>query len=280
MAELKDAHTRSERKHIYTSLYGFPFEDSDLGIDGNVIRDATGTHPVTESDDGPTYMGVDQGNTLHVVILKPAGGQMLVTGLYITEDWGDLARIHRRHNVAGMVIDGLPEGTMAKDAARDLDGYVCYYSQGKSMDVDEAEYIHGTVKTVTTDRTESLDEVVGGVCDQDILLPDEAVSDGRGARMLSVLHNHLKNLKRELKEQANGTIRWSYLTGVPNHFGMALNYAQIASETEPPYGDFSVTTRSYGDTRRPHLRRQDDYAPVHNHDAGLSAFNGVEVGYF
>ena len=46
--------------------------------------------------------------------------------------------------------------------------------------------------------------------------------------MTETLHRHLKNLKRELKESTNGAVRWSYITNAENHFGMALNYANLA----------------------------------------------------
>lgn len=230
MDEIHEANTRSECKRVYTSIYGFPYEDSDLSIDDEKLRAATGTHAVVEDERPKTYMGVDQGNTLHVLILRPAasGQRLIITGLYITEDWGDLSKIHARHNVAAMVGDALPEGTMMRDVARKLGGHVCYYSLGKSIEIGEKDDIHGTVKTVTTDRTESIDEVVAGIGEQSILLPDEAACDGRGAKMVETLSRHLKNLKRELKESASGTVRWSYLANVENHFGMALNYANMA----------------------------------------------------
>ena len=66
------------------------------------------------------------------------------------------------------------------------------------------------------------------LADGEMTLPSLDLLSAEDARTTEVLHEHLKKLQRTLEEDANGITRWEYLRGVPNHFGMALNYARLA----------------------------------------------------
>ena len=242
---LTEAHTMSDRKHVTISILGLPFGGGKLEITDETLSDVEGDHGLG----GPgAYMGIDQGDTLHITILDRGG---CVVGLYIADDWADVIPIFSRHGVRVVVGDAMPEKSQMKGAVRQIDvlggrGYICYYG-GKSGTVigDEDD-----VKKITTDRTESLDETVRMLTEGEIPLPCSRVLSLEDMRVYAAFRYQVKNLKRRLREDEKGMSRWEYITNVPNHFGMALNYARLAASVGgAQIDDFSVETRSYRDVR-------------------------------
>ncbi len=256
MATLMEARTAIERRHVTISILGLPYGGGKSEVSAEVFDRAMGDQGL--GGDG-YYMGIDQGDTLHVVV---ADRDFRVTGLYITDLWGEVMEIYERHGCRVLAGDAMPEksqmkGLVRRVKARGGKGYICYYG-GQGMKVGQED----DVDKITTDRTESLDETVRMLTEGEIILPH---SDRLATDHLLTFETfvaQVKNLKRRLVEDSKGVSRWEYLKNVPNHFGMALNYARIARDVGGAHPEaFSVTTKSYRDIRT-RSRADDDYMPV------------------
>ena len=246
MDRLTNAYTMVDRKHVTISILGLPFGGGKVEITDDTLSSVEGEHDL----DGPgEYMGIDQGDTLHIVVLGADGATV---GLYITDDWGDVIDIFERHGIGSVVGDAMPEKSQMKGAMTKIDdlggdGHICYYG-GKSGTVVGLE---DEVKKITTDRTESLDETVRMLTDGEIPLPCRERLNFEDLRVYDIFRAQVKNLKRRLREEDSGVARWEYISGVPNHFGMALNYARLAREVGGPrITDFRVESRSRREVRR------------------------------
>ncbi len=230
MALIADADTTRKRRYVVTSIFGLPFGAGARRVTDKMLNRATGSHGFRSGD--ASYIGVDQGDILHVVVAeKNAMGALEIIGAYITDLWADLFDIYERHNGVMFVGDAMPEKSEMRRTAIELDGYICYYSRGKALtEGEEAGPRDTTVKKLTIDRADSLDETVRGLDEQAILLPNPKHLDDEELVTHEKVRGQLKRLTKVLKEDAQGITRWEYAKGVPNHFGMALNYARLAAE--------------------------------------------------
>ena len=263
MAVLCEAHTAIERRHVTISILGLPYGGGKSEVDAEVFERAAGPEGLGS---GGYYMGIDQGDTLHIVV---ADRDFRITGLYITDSWDEVMEIYERHGCRVLVGDAMPEKSQMKALARAVSarggaGYICYYG-GQGMKVGEED---DDVMKITADRTESLDETVRMLVESEIALPnrDRLLTDELFTWETFVAQ--VGNLKRRLVEDSKGVARWEYLKGVPNHFGMALNYARLAHDVGGATPEvFSVVTKSYRDVRiRSH--RGDGHMPAPASDYG------------
>ncbi len=262
---LKEAHTATERRHVTISILGLPYGGGKSEISGEVLEGAMGNEGL--GGDG-YYIGIDQGDTLHIVV---ADRDFRVTGLYVTDCWDEVMEIYDRHGCRVLLGDAMPEKSQMKGVARKVKGrggagYICYYG-GQGMNVG----MEDDVGKVTADRTESLDETVRMLVEGEVALPHRDKLHTNELFTYEIFVTQIKNLKRRLIEDSKGVARWEYLKGVPNHFGMALNYARLSREVGGTHPEaFSITTKSYRDIR---LRRDDGYMP-----APISDYSTLPMG--
>lgn len=230
MALIADADTTQKRRYVVTSIFGLPFGAGARRVTDKMLNHATGSHGYRPGI--ASYIGVDQGDVLHIIALEEnVLGALEIIGAYITDEWADLIDIYERHSGVMFVGDAMPEKSEMRRVAIELDGYICYYSRGKALTEGEERGPRDTVvKKLSIDRTDSLDETVRGLDEQAILLPDPKHLDYAEIITHEKVRGQLKRLTKILKEDAQGVTRWEYAKGVPNHFGMALNYARIAAE--------------------------------------------------
>ena len=250
MALILGADTSRKRRYVVTSIFGLPYGAGARQVTDEMLDAATGGHGFRVGK--ASYIGADQGDILHVVVLeKNDAGALEVIGAYVTDEWADLENLYSHHNAAMFVGDAMPEKSEMRRAAQAVDGYICYYSRGKPLTLGEEIGPKDTVvKKLTIDRTDSLDETVRGIDEQEILLPDPQRLDYVEIDVHEKVRHQLKRLAKAMREDAQGIMRWEYLRGVPNHFGMALNYARLAAEIGGSSASFDVYSASIADRAR------------------------------
>ncbi len=176
---------------------------------------------MAEHDDGPCFMGVDQGKDLHVVIGKRTpglAGQTVHLGIY--KDWEELDRLMRNFYVSRCVVDALPETRNARAFAERHKGkvYLNYYNERQkgSYAWNERDLI------VQVNRTESLDASHKEIQDKTIVLPKEC-------EITRIFAQHCHNIAKKLEEdEETGSKRYIYVKLGADHFRHAFNYECIA----------------------------------------------------
>lgn len=219
-------------REFYNSKMGLTFtekggrvENFKLGnyVSVNTMRDAI-INKIT--GEGTTVtMGVDVGGKrLHVVVAawenrfdaptvnSAAYGKVLLA--IVVADFRELDRIMLDFNIDYAVIDAGPETRASLAFCERMDGRAkrCYYA-GKKFTTNDEEY------TVTLDRTAWLDQSLGRIIKEKIEFPKD---------LLFEFKENVRNMHRiiELDKDGDQVARWIHQG--PDHFGHALNYAEIA----------------------------------------------------
>ncbi len=182
-----------------------------------------GSEGIVSSDEGPCFMGVDQGKDLHVVVGKTGcslGSQIAHLGVY--KDWEELDPLMSNFNVARCVVDALPETRNARALAERHPGkvFLNYYNEHQkgSYAWNEKELI------VSCNRTESLDASHREIMDKSISLPKECDITREFAK-------HLHNVAKKLEEdEETGSKRYIYVKLGDDHFRHAYNYEAMARQ--------------------------------------------------
>lgn len=230
---------------FHNSKLGLPYAGERMPITPELLSRCHGDWPLAAVGTDVT-IGVDQGDVLHVVVLRPdwnTGTSRLVNACVIDErdPWPELVRLIDGYVNASVVIDALPNKA---DARRIVDRYrgrawMCYYSEEQkdviSQDAERHDPDRGC--KVTVHRTETLDRMVeafrrtaagqpGGV-----VLPHTSVPIGK------LLYEHLSSLAKVRRprmvsigtvQQETSDYAYVYISTGPDHFAHALNYALIA----------------------------------------------------
>ncbi|MCD4828821.1 MAG: phage terminase large subunit family protein [Candidatus Cloacimonetes bacterium] len=228
MADLAGARSSFQIARAVISIIGNPYVDANLQpVNDAVLRAATGDHGLRAAGEA-CYMGIDQGDTLTVVIGEGGFGRLKVIHLVETPDWRMLYDLMERFDVRHCLIDALPNKSDAKRFAAAFAGRVTiqYFKQtfARSTEpfVDGGQEVD--VPRLMVDRNESLDDTAHALQEGELLLPRA------GSAVVDDLHRHLKNL---VKEKDENTGRVQYKKNTENHYGMALNSVRLAVNHAP-----------------------------------------------
>lgn len=224
------------------------FHNSKLGIpyipDGGQVTDEEIENCVRKYSKGgsrPTVggaqlitMGVDQGKWNHIVIMEyllqsnassdinaESSGKLLWEGKKDASNFEELDRLMREWQVLACVIDADPQINDARRFARRFPGYawLCRYRRGVTgKELQESEQDTGS-PLITVDRTNWLDASMGRFHSNRIVLPADISLEFR---------ENIKNLVRTFEKDELGNPRATYINTGPDHFGHALNYAEMA----------------------------------------------------
>lgn len=181
-----------------------------------------------------TGIGIDMGDKAHIAIVAPFGWEGIRPIFFAEIDVEDLIEmvlvIEQNFNAGALVIDAMPYKTTSKQVVRSLKkttGYIQYF---KGTDVKEKEEGEGdrTVRVVTVDRDESLDETTDlfAMNPPLALLPKPRTVQEEV--LIKTVEQHLKKLVKEKEKESDDDSIAKYKKNVQNHFGMALNSARIA----------------------------------------------------
>ena len=218
--------TTNNLTDFYNLKIGIAYVEAENRLSVQEVLALCSNYGIAGQDKGPCFMGVDQGNDIHVVIGKKnpeRGGQIVHIEVY--KDWEELDRLMRSFNVSRCVTDALPETRNARAFTERFKGkvFLNYYNihQKGSYAWNEKELI------VSCNRTESLDASHKEVMDQSIILPKECEITREFAK-------HLHNVAKKLEEdEETGSKRYVYVKLGTSHFRHAFNYEAMARQNAP-----------------------------------------------
>ncbi|MBN8223056.1 MAG: phage terminase large subunit family protein [Spirochaetes bacterium] len=228
----ESATTTIQKKNFSISILGFPRTTAAAKpITDEVLQNAQRPY-APNAQTNFSFWGMDVGDKCHLVFLQPAGNVLLVTDfieMQSDDEKAIIQAVEQRGGYCG-VIDAMPYKTLAKNIARHFQGrvYINYY-KGDTLKTGEEGQGEFAVPRVTVNRDESLDETTESVREGRIAIPDPR---RMGAEKLAAFETFKAQLKMLIKEgvDKDGISEIHYKKNVPNHYGMALNYARIASE--------------------------------------------------
>ncbi len=238
-AEIKrryeSATTLIQKKNFSISILGQPFSTvNSKPITDDVLRAAQRLYSA-DSHTRFTFWGMDVGDKCHLVFMQPHENRLRVTDFIempADNEKAIIDAVEQRGGYCG-VIDAMPYKTLAKNIARHFQGrvYINYY-KGDTLKTGEEGQGEFAVPRVTVNRDESLDETTESLRDVRIELPDPKRMPADKITAYEVFKSQLKMLIKEGVDKG-GINEIHYKKKVPNHYGMALNYARIASEVSP-----------------------------------------------
>lgn len=217
-----------EIMQFYNQILGLAYEPkgSKVGeedIDA-CIRDYTS--PMKEDN---TFMGVDVGKALHIIIR----GKKKILYIGDVKDFEDVDKLMDSYNVKKCVVDALPETREVQKFIDRFPGraFFCYYSGLKEVKKGEWFKREKDSPKINTDRTLALDMVTDEIKTQEIEMP-------KNIRDYIEFIQHLKSLTRVVQKDSKGNVKASYVETGPDHLFHAVVYATIAkyifySTTDP-----------------------------------------------
>jgi len=168
--------------------------------------------------DGVCVAGIDVGTYFHVTIGHIQHGEPGITLIdaQAVRTLEEVIDLLKRYRVRCYVIDAMPETRTSKQiAGRLAGGFMCYFSKGKKDQI--------AANVITTDRTQSLDNVKAAVVTQALRLPINA-------RSIPDYYAHMIASTRVYDEDANqGEGAYSWIEGSKaDHYFLATAYLFMA----------------------------------------------------
>jgi len=258
IAYLRGFGDEAARREFYNSKLGLPFIEDAHQVQDSQIDEATKKYslasivlPYNERD-GIVTLGVDQGGPLHHWAAvkwrfdpKKVGdpndravGRLIGCGRFLQDDWGGIHSLMRLYRVWRCVIDYFPEPTNARVFARTFPDavYLCQYVRGVvAREVRITEDENYGAHLVRCDKVSWLSKSLGRVMVGTLELPLDLPFEFR---------KHLKAPVRTLKEE-NGQYVAEFVDTGPDHYALALSYAEIALKIlDPSLNSSSVITNT------------------------------------
>jgi hypothetical protein len=223
---LRQFRTTNNLTDFYNLKIGIAYVEAANRLTVEEVLSLCSNEGIAESDEGPCFMGVDQGKDLHVVIGKKARNMAgKIIHLEIYKDWEELDRLMKNFHVSRCVVDALPETRNARAFAERHKGrvFLNYYNERQKghYSWNEKELI------VQCNRTESMDASHREIQDGTIILPREC-------EVTRSFAEHMHNVAKKLEEdEESGSKRYIYVKLGPDHFRHAFNYEAMARQSSP-----------------------------------------------
>lgn len=246
MNRWKGCRTKSQKAKFRCSVLAIPDAGAMQPIsDVEINRMQSGEVRLLRQDRGelPRFAGVDAGDLYHFACYErlPSGNPHLV---YVEELDSDdavqrISELIRGLGVVSLVGDKKPHTNTMRALAYRFPRIVALqdFTNGSPLKVVEEEHEKKMYRCVKVDRDESLDELTSDITSDRFL----RIPDIESAEVMATFATHLKGLRKERSIDAKGRAIDTYIKGVPNHFGMALNSARIAELIAPAVQNFSFT---------------------------------------
>jgi hypothetical protein len=202
--------------------------------------------PMLMNHDGPTFMGVDVGRELHVVIgYNKTKTQKKIIKTVRVGSFNDLHDLANAYNVKSACIDLRPETRKVREFQKNesYQVWACEYVETKAgmTSYDEKE------RLVKCNRTE--------ICDasHDLVMNPGLLELPRRNAELDEYAYEMSNMAKVLEEDeetGSKTYRYKKLGSRPDHYRHATNYALLASERCGIVSDKSVIAKWLGKRKR------------------------------
>jgi hypothetical protein len=143
--------------------------------------------------DGVCIAGIDVGTQFHIVIghLAPGLPGIQVIDAKAVRTPEEVIDLLKKYRVRSFVIDAMPEMRISRQIASRAGGYRCFFSKGKKDQIANGD------NTITTDRTQALDNVKAAIVTGSLRLP-------MNARTIPDYYAHMTASTRVFDEDGNG----------------------------------------------------------------------------
>lgn len=222
------------KKSFYNLMLGLAYSSAQGSFDKEVIKDKCFADPYRiefmATVDGNYYLGADQADAVHVVVVKVEGKKKKIVyaeKIPVTSatKWQDkVIALIRLYRCRFSVIDALPNTHDARDILKAFPYEdrvaLCHYSNTEEPIRRDKEQ-----GKVHVQRTEMFDALRAEIADGYWRLPG---NKNAPEPIIDTILNHFTNLKRDEIEY-DGVTKGVWLTTGPDHFAHAVNYARIAT---------------------------------------------------
>lgn len=209
-------------RKFYNFNLGVEYEDATEVITREAILNRVVEGSVEQ---GPIFMGVDQGNTLHVVISKVVNNRRRYIYIGTHQSFLEVAQLIAGYNPHVCVIDGLPNTHNARMLTdRFINTYTVYYG-GKKEIKKEAWEKDLETQNVVVPRTEVMDNAVFQWNTGQVVIEDHVPRP-----MIEEFAEQMTNSKRLLVDTKDGEKKAEWIKVGEDHFRHADVYNWIAME--------------------------------------------------
>jgi hypothetical protein len=189
----------------------------------------------------PRYAGVDAGDLYHFVCYErmPSGDPHLVSVREIDSDHAleEISKAISELGIVQLVADKKPHTNVMRALAYRFPKIVALqdFQNGSTLRVVDEDHEKKIYRCVKIDRDESLDETTSDFTGDHFL----RIPYIESAPEMAIFATHVKNLRKERSIDAKGRVIDTYIKGVANHCGMALNSARLAEMIAPSFSPFA-----------------------------------------
>ncbi|EKT88093.1 phage terminase large subunit family protein [Leptospira santarosai] len=237
----KEAITSIKKKNYFISVVGWPYStDDEKPVTQSLLDSMRGDHGIPDGVNTFTYMGADQGDTVHMLFGEETSDNRIkiYPAKFPVINESEINRAIEKFQVYSGIIDAMPSKNWSVRTAKRYSDFIRiqYFSKRFStkdesiVSEDESEGI----QVVNVNRDESLQDTVDAIKNGKFLFPDKTRLSGYDLELAEELDLHLKMLIKERGEDENGKPKHSFKKKVANHFGMSLNSLRLAYELGPP----------------------------------------------
>lgn len=218
------------RKQVFNQDLGQPYEPrSAMRLTETILDNCKReyAHGPVQKGEGGTFMGVDVGGALHIIVRDGKKRQRFAGAV---ASFTEVAHLMDEHKVLACVVDALPETRAARSFQKQFSGkvWLAYYGRQKrgSKELKEALW-DSQDGTVDADRTRTLDATYV------LFILAARGEDGNtlpaNIRKTPDYFAHLRSPMRQLIKDAAGEEVAVYTESGADHYAHAENYCHIAS---------------------------------------------------
>lgn len=177
-------HNQSLLQIFYNSDLGIPFDAAGDKLHYSDLDKCVIDTEVNPSA-GRNIAGIDVGGVCHVVVRQLGAGKLPLVYAGVAAGPEDIIRILKRFNVSNWCMDAMPETHMARMLlTKHSGGFLCNYNSTVTLG---GQKINRETRTITTNRTESIDEMTQAFFDGYMQLPANYRSIDNGAYVAHLL---------------------------------------------------------------------------------------------
>jgi hypothetical protein len=231
-----------DRDEFFNSVLGYPFAGDRMPLTLDLLHDS-GIDPYRleipkrRNPNDRIFMGVDQGNTLHVVITKEEGEKrrLLWLGRLTGDDpFAELGKIIGQVKPSACVIDDGPNTVPARQVARAFRNcFTAHYSESAKKELHWKQ----KDRMVMGHRTDTLDEMVLQWQQHVYATP----ADTPLTPELVVCFDQLRRLAKKKETDPKTAIEEiRYISNGEDHYAHAFNYENMAASRPGARTSFDV----------------------------------------
>lgn len=215
--------TERWKQTFFNFVLGEPYAGENIPLKRTDMLECVQNSYDFHTESRYTYMGVDQGDNLHVTIWRKEGNIKRLIFATIIDDFDKLSEFMVRYGVISCVIDALPNKHSARRFQLQFPGkvWLCYYNDTQKEIMSWKEDVEKKEYHVTVHRTETFDLLADEYKMKNITLP-------KLNNEIEELIRHHTALAKEKVEKPDGTYTFNYMATGPDHYAHSSNYGMIA----------------------------------------------------